>query len=209
MAPAQGIKVFTAICSIVFFAYCSRHAGVKLPLLGEPLVNRATGDTIYPVIRPFSFLSQDSTLVSNATFSNKVYVADFIFLSCPSICPKMNASMLQAYKFFNNDTTVLFLSHTIDPERDNIARLKMHANSLGVSSKKWLFVMGNKDSIYSIAEKNYFATAYKDSTAPGGFAHSGGLLLVDKQRHIRGVYDGTEPSETTRLINDIQILLKE
>ena len=117
--------------------------------------------------------------------------------------------MLQAYKFFNNDAGVLFLSHTIDPERDNIARLKMQSNALGVSPGKWFFVRGNKDSIYSIAEKSYFATAYKDSTAPGGFAHSGGLLLVDKHRHIRGVYDGTEPSETTRLINDIQILLKE
>jgi len=81
--------------------------------------------------------------------------------------------------------------------------------SLGVDDKKWKFVTGNQDSIYLLAERGYFSNAHRDSTAPGGYVHSGGLLLIDKNRHIRGVYNGTNPKETGRLINDINILLKE
>lgn len=117
--------------------------------------------------------------------------------------------MLRVYKSFELNPDILFLSHTIDPERDSIKQLKEYSNSLKVSAEKWHFVTGLKDSIYSMSEKSYYSTAYKDSTAPGGFAHSGGLLLIDRNKHIRGVYDGTEPQEATRLINDIQVLLKE
>lgn len=179
----------------------------KLPVLGTPAI---TGqDTVYPAIRDFKFADQDSNEVTGNTFHNKIYVADFIFLSCPSICPKMNENMLAVYTSFKNNPNVLFLSHTIDPERDTIPRLKAFAGNLQVRSDKWHFVTGNQDSIYAMADKSYFATAYSDSTAPGGYAHSGGLLLIDKHKHIRGVYDGTVPAETTRLINDLHLLLKE
>ena len=103
----------------------------------------------------------------------------------------------------------LFISHTIDPEHDSISLLKSFSENLGVSSKKWHFVTGNVDSIYKIAEKNYFTSAYPDSIDKSNFIHGGGLLLVDKNKHIRGVYDGTDESETNRLISDIKLLLKE
>lgn len=189
---------------------CSNHekeAKVRLPFLGEPIVKDT--DSIYPTIDDFSFLDQDSQIVTNSTFSNKIYVADFIFLSCPSICPKMNMEMLKVYKEFKNNDTVLFLSHTIDPERDSIKRLKLFAENINVKSSKWHFVTGKKEVIFNIAEKSYFSNAYKDSLAEGGFVHTGGLLLIDKNKYIRGVYDGTNESETGRLIKDIRILLKE
>jgi protein SCO1/2 len=184
---------------------CS-HQQEKLPFLGNPIV---TGnDTIYPKIQDFSFINQDSSIVTNKTFKNKIYVADFIFLSCPTICPKMNTELNLVYTVFKDNPEIGFLSHTIDPERDSIKRLKEYTIANGFN-KNWHFVTGNRDSIYSIATKSYFSTAYKDSKEPGGYVHSGGFLLVDKNRFIRGVYDGTNPQETQRLINDIKTLLKE
>lgn len=178
----------------------------KLPYLGNPIVKGK--DTIYPKIQDFSFIDQDSIIVTNKTFENKIYVADFIFLSCPTICPKMHTELSSVYTIYKNNPDILFLSHTIDPEHDTVERLKAYTKSNNISNK-WHFVTGNRDSIYNIATKSYFATAYKDSKEPGGYVHSGGFLLIDKNRHIRGVYDGTNTDETKRLIRDIRVLLSE
>jgi protein SCO1/2 len=121
----------------------------------------------------------------------------------------MNTEMLRVYNAFKNNDTVLFLSHTIDPEKDGVRQLKNFAENINVTSIKWHFVTGNQENIYDLAEHSYFSNAYKDSLAEGGFTHTGGLLLIDKKRHIRGVYDGTNDLETNRLISDIRILLKE
>lgn len=179
----------------------------KLPFLGNPVVNGQ--NSVYPVIAPFRFTDQAGNVVTNGLLRDKIYVADFIFLSCPSICPKMTQQMYRAYLPYASDPRVAFLSHTIDPDRDSIPRLRAHAQSLGVSADKWHFVTGNGDSIRQLAEHSYFSAAYPDSTAPGGFTHSGALLLIDRQGHIRGVYNGTQEQETQRLISDIKVLLKE
>lgn len=179
----------------------------QLPFLGNADISGK--DTIYPIVADFSFKDQTGETVTNKTFADKIYVADFIFLSCPTICPVMTKQLHKTYLQFANDKRVNFISHTIDPENDSIPRLKSYANSLGVSSEKWHFVTGNQDSIIHLAEHSYYASAYPDSTSPGGFTHSGGLLLVDKNRHIRGVYNSTKPEETQRLINDINTLLEE
>ncbi|OYX84277.1 MAG: SCO family protein [Flavobacteriales bacterium 32-34-25] len=179
----------------------------KLPFLGNPIVN---GDeTKYPKVSAFSFIDQNNTVVTNKTFDNKIYIADFIFLSCPTICPKMNVEMKKVYDAYKDNPKISFLSHTIDPKNDTTEKLKEYAKALKIDDSKWRFVNGNRDSIYSIATKSYFTTAYPDSKEPGGFVHGGGLLLVDKNRHIRGVYDGTDSKETERLITDIKILLEE
>lgn len=178
----------------------------KLPFLGNSTV--VGTDTIYPKIADFSFIDQDSTIVTNSTFQNKIYVADFIFLSCPTICPKMNVELNKVYKEYKSNPEVCFLSHTIDPENDTVLKLKSFTEAMEVD-KNWHFVTGNKDSIYSIATNSYFTTAYPDEKEPGGLVHGGGLMLVDKNRHIRGVYDGTNPEETKRLITDIKLLLNE
>ena len=195
---------------LTFFLACTtidKKTKLPLPFLGEPIIN--VTDTIPPTVKNFSFIDQDSNIITNSTFSDKIYVADFIFLSCPSICPKMNTEMLRVYNAFKNNDTVLFLSHTIDPEKDGVRQLKNFAENINVTSKKWHFVTGNQENIYDLAEHSYFSNAYKDSLAEGGFTHTGGLLLIDKKRHIRGVYDGTNDLETNRLISDIRILLKE
>lgn len=191
------------LCAIVA---CTQRPA-KLPYLGEPVMNGK--ETIYPTIANFSFTDQDSQQVTPATFADKIYVADFIFLSCPTICPKLTKSMQEVYLAFAANNRVALLSHTIDPASDSVARLKQYAQHLGVATGKWHFVTGNEDSILHIANNSYFSAAYPDSLAPGGFTHSGGLLLIDRNRFIRGVYDGTNHTDVQRLISDIQLLLKE
>lgn len=198
---------FCILLSLTTKVIACKDPEIRLPILGEPSINGT--DTIYPIIANFKFVDQDSTTVTNETFANKIYVADFIFLSCPTICPRMTAEMHKVYLPFQSDDRVAFISHTIDPKHDSIPRLKAYANALGVTSRKWHFVTGSQDSIITLSETSYYSAAFPDSTAPGGFTHSGGLLLVDKNRHIRGVYNSTKDDETDRLIKDIQILLRE
>ena len=190
---------------ILGFAQC-RAPEEKLPILGNRDSNGGKGDHS---IASFSFLDQDSATVTNATFLNQVYVADFIFLSCPTICPVMNVEMLRVYKAFEKNQGVAFLSHTIDPANDSIPRLKAYAENLGINASRWHFVTGNQDSIYKIAEKSYFTSVYPDSVDKSNYIHGGGLVLIDTKRRIRGVYDGTNPLETERLIKEINLLLKE
>jgi len=187
----------------------------RLPILGNYDVNILTKDgedvydTTYHSIQDFTFVNQDSMTITNENFDNKVYVADFFFTSCPSICPVMKGQMLRIYETFQEEDDVLFLSHTIDPEYDTVALLKDYSEKLGVRSNKWHFVTGDKQSIYKIAQLSYMSVVADDADAPGGYIHSGRFLLVDKKRHIRGVYDGTSPEDVDVLISDIQNLLQE
>ena len=167
------------------------------------------GDTAYHQIGKFSFIDQDSSIVTNETFKDKIYVADFFFTSCRTICPIMKTQMHRVYDTIQNDSEVKILSHTIDPEYDSVGLLHDFADRLGVQSSIWHFVTGNKDSIYSIAQKSYFATALEDKSEPDGFIHSGAFLLIDKEQRIRGKYDGTKEEDVNRLIGDIARLKKE
>ena len=201
------MRTFLFLISISLILVSCTSKNNKLPILGNPT---GVGNyTIYPSIPAFKFINQDSLEVTDKTFEEKIYIADFIFLNCPTICPKMTTEMTKIYEAYKSNPNILFISHTIDPINDSIPRLKSYAETLGADSKKWFFVTGDKDKIYSLAEESYFATAYSDSTAPGGYVHSGGLLLIDKNKHIRGVYDGTNPKETERLKSDIKTLLNE
>jgi protein SCO1/2 len=147
--------------------------------------------------------------VTGQSLDDKIYVADFIFLSCPTICPRITQAMRKVYTKYAGEDRIVFLSHTIDPQHDTIPRLRQYAQGLGVDSRKWHFLTGPQDSILNLAEHGYFTAAAPDSEAPGGFAHGGGLLLVDRHKHIRGVYNGTDSAETERLIRDIPVLLRE
>src|SRR5690606_32852331 len=121
----------------------------ELPILGRKEA-RAPGDTIYHTIADYSFVNQDSIIVTPETFDNKVYVADFFFTSCPTICPVMKSQMLRVYEAFEDEDQVKFLSHTIDPTYDTVALLKDYAERLGVDNDKWHFVTGDKEDIYEI-----------------------------------------------------------
>ncbi|MEQ9297018.1 MAG: SCO family protein [Cyclobacteriaceae bacterium] len=187
----------------------------KLPVLGRTqLVERIENgkvfyDTLPHTVKNFAFVNQDSVIVTNQTFDNQVYVADFFFTTCPTICPKMKKEMLRVYSEYETNPEVGILSHTIDPTHDTVAVLRDFAERLGVSSDKWHFVTGDQDAIYDISESSYMVTAASDPNEPGGYIHSGAFLLVDKERRIRGVYDGTVPEQVDLLIKDIDKLLKE
>ncbi len=165
------------------------------------------GDTVYEKGVNFQLTDQDSSKIDSKTLLGKITVVDFIFLDCPTICPIMHQNMLKVYRLFEKQEDVVFLSHTIEPEKDTIPRLKAFSKQLGVASNKWHFLTGHQDSILKICSMNYSLTAYKDSTAPGGLAHSGALLLLDKNGLTRGVYDGTDSLETQRLIDDLRWLV--
>jgi len=178
-----------------------------LPILGQRTVNGA--DTVYHTIAPFVFVDQDSALVTNSTFRGKIYVADFFFTTCRTICPIMKTQMLRVYEATKDMPDVLILSHTIDPEYDTVALLRDFAKRLGAESSRWHFVTGAKDSIYKIAQTSYFATALEDKTEPDGFVHSGAFILIDPKGRIRGTYDGTIEESVDKLIKDISRLRRE
>jgi protein SCO1 len=204
-------KFKTAACSLLitfclYLTSCSPKEE-KLPIFGQREV--VGTDTVYHTIAPFSFVDQDSSEITKATFNDKIYVADFFFTSCRTICPIMKSQMLRVYEVTRDMPDVLLLSHTIDPEYDTVALLHDFAERLEVESKKWHFVTGVKDSIYKIAQTSYFATAMEDKSEPDGFIHSGAFLLIDKLGRIRGKYDGTKEEDVNRLIVDIKRLRRE
>lgn len=196
---------FTA--SLISIFSCSTDDDNKLPVLGrhEYIETQNGTDTLFHSIKPFAFLDQDSVLITNADYDGKIYVSDFFFTSCPSICPLMKVQMLRVYDKYQNNPKVGLLSHTIDPEYDNIARLKDYADRLEVSSEKWHFVTGIKDSIYNMAQTSYYIGVRDD----GSFEHSGKFVLIDTKRRIRGVYDGTKEEAVDKLLRDMDLLLQE
>ena len=205
---------FLGVAGLLFSCSQTGNTQKTLPILGEreavqQVVNGKTiTDTIYHHIPDFSFVDQDSQQVSSQNLIGKIYVTDFFFTTCPTICPKMKSQLLRVYEKFKNNEQVVLLSHTIDPEHDSVAVLRDYAERLGVSSGKWHFVTGAKDSIYTIAAQ-YMVSAAEDEKEPGGFVHSGAFILVDANRRVRGIYDGTNPEQVDQLIEDIPLLLAE
>ena len=208
------IRIFKSfLLSItILFASCNSE-NKKLPILGErepveKIVNGKTViDTIYKTIPDFNFMNQDSVMISNQTLQNSIYVADFFFTSCPSICPIMSKNMLDVYNKYKGNEEVKFLSHTIDPKHDTIPVLKKYATKLGVDSKQWNFVYGDRESVYKIAKDGYMNFAAEDVKAPGGITHSGYFLLIDKEKRVRGAYDGTQELQVKQLMEDMEVLL--
>lgn len=204
------MKWFVSFLGIFLVFACSNEVK-QLPYLGNHTEEVSpTGEKIekYYTIPAFSFLNQDSLTVANQTLAGQLYVADFIFLQCPTICPKMNVEMKRVYDAFLDKENVRFVSYTIDPKNDSIPLLKAYSESLGVDPKKWHFLHGDEREIHRLAE-GYFMQAYQETNAPGGYAHSGGFLLIDGKQHIRGVYDGTNPTDVNRLISDLHLLVNE
>ena len=183
----------------------------ELPFLG-PTQTLADGSVKHHQIPAFSFVNQYGDTVTNADFDGKVYVADFFFTTCPTICPVMKTQMSRIYDKFKGRDDFKILSHTIDPYHDSVQVLNEYAARLGVEGDMWNFVTGTQDSIYAIGQKSYMVTAAADTAnmaETGGFIHSGAFILVDKQRHVRGIYDGTVEQEVSQLIRDLELLLNE
>ncbi|MEY3648863.1 MAG: hypothetical protein RLZ13_1748 [Bacteroidota bacterium] len=180
----------------------------ELPILGERYVDD-NQDTVYHNIADFAFVNQVGDTIRKEDMAGKIYVADFFFMTCPTICPIMKKEMLRVYEQFKGEPNFRILSHSIDPTHDTQAVLKDYAEKLGVpDAATWNFLTGDQEKIFEIGQTSYMTTTMADELEPGGFLHSGAFLLVDQQGRIRGVYDGTKTEQVDRLLADIPKLLK-
>jgi len=197
------------IVIIIIITTACQNKERQLPILGKKEIvnNGSATDTVYHTIPDFKFIDQDSNVVTQKNFERKIYIADFFFTTCPTICPIMKTQMLRVYGKYKGNPEVAFLSHTIDPKHDTVAVLKDYADRLGISSDQWHMVTGDREKIFEIAQTHYMVSASEDPSAPGGAVHSGAFILIDKQKRIRGYYDGTKEEEVDRLIEDIPLLI--
>jgi len=175
-----------------------------LPIIGDRL--DLDGSKIVHEIRPFSFTNQLGEAITNQSYRGKIHVVDFFFTSCPSICPLVTAQMKRVYDHTQEYEDVIFVSHTIDPKRDSISVLKLYADNLDIDHSKWHFLYGPKDEMMEIANEDYFIAALDAPDAPGGFDHSGKIVLLDKEAKIRGFCDGTDPASVTSFMKTIDKL---
>lgn len=179
-----------------------------LPYMGERELNEA-GDTLHYQVPSFSFINQDSAEVSHKDYFGHIYVTDFFFTTCPTICPIMSSQMSRLQSLLEQENLlgdVLLLSHTVDPAKDNPEALKAYAANLGADHRYWNFVTGSEEDLYYQAKEGYMVNALPAETAPGGFIHSDNFVLIDRERHIRGYYDGTSTKDVDRLFEDIKRL---
>ncbi len=192
--------------AIILLLGCQSTDNRPLPFLGQ--VEVIDGDTLKHTIPHWTFLNQDSTKITNTDLANKIYISDFFFTSCPSICPKVMKQMLRLHEEFEDEEVIQFVSFTIDPKRDDVDKLSLYSKNLGVTSDTWHFLTGDQDSLLDLADE-YFVVAYKDEDAPGGFDHSGKIILTDKSGHVRSFCEGTDPESIPQFIDDVNILIKE
>lgn len=163
----------------------------------------------YHTIANFSFTNQNGKTITQNDYKDKIYVADFFFTTCQTICPIMTSHMADIQKEILDDDEVLLLSHSVTPEIDNVAQLKRYAIEKGVNDKKWNLVTGNKKEIYKLARKSYLAVKDNGNGGPFDMVHTENFMLIDKKRQIRGYYDGTNTEDMNRLLADIIILKQE
>lgn len=207
------IRFIIAIVVITFFSCNTKTTETKkllLPVIGEKKLAGTDGkDTLYHTVQPFSFINQYHDTVSEKTIENKIYVADFFFATCQSICPKMSSQLVHVQNAFKNDNNVLILSHTVNPANDTVEVLNGYAQTYGAIKNKWHLLTGNKKTIYDMARYSYLVNALEDDGSAEGFLHSELFILVDAQKRIRGMYDGTDSVAVVKLISDIKLLKQE
>lgn len=198
------VSLLLVILSTAFLSCQQRDS--KLPFIGEREI--VDGDTQYYKIPDFSYISQDGIQVNAETMSGVPYVADFFFTSCPTICPKVKRQMMRLQEKFDDPQEVKFLSMSIDYRKDSIPVLKRYADKLGIDGSQWFLVQLKKDDIERVANQ-YFNVAFEDDDAAGGFDHSGRLILVDGDGHVRAHCDGTDPDDVDAFAKNIDLLLDE
>jgi len=163
----------------------------------------------YHTIANFSLINQNGKIITQEDYKDKIYVADFFFTTCQTICPIMTNHMAKIQEQILNDDEVMLLSHTVTPKIDSVEQLKRYAKEKGVIDEKWNLVTGDKKQIYELARKSYMAVKTIGNGDLYDMIHTENFMLIDKKRQIRGYYDGTNPEDIDRLLNDIKILKKE
>jgi protein SCO1 len=195
------------ISSLIYFSCNNNKHKLLLPVYGDKKFNGK--DTVYHTIGDFSFLNQEGDKITNETVKGKIYVADFFFTTCQSICPEMSNNLTIVQKAFESDDSLLILSHSVNPRHDTVEVLKNYAETYNAKTGKWHFLTGDKKKIYTLALNSYLLNAVEEDGTPEGFLHSEMLLLVDKYGRIRGSYDGTDKPEVLKLIEHVKLLKKE
>jgi protein SCO1/2 len=206
-------KLLYMMAGIALITACKQPDKKLLPIYGnrQPVTKTVDGktqvDTLYATIPAFSFVNQYGKTITDKDVDGKIYVADFFFTTCPSICPIMQRNMLAVYNEFKADTMVKILSHTIDPKHDTVPALKAYADKLGITGNSWWLLLGKKEETYQLAEKHYLVAV--NEKGQGGYVHQGWFVLLDKQKRIRGAYDGTDKKAVDQLISDMHTLEQE
>jgi protein SCO1/2 len=179
-----------------------------LPVYGPKKVSDK-GDTIYHTIADFALTDQYKENITQRNTSDKIYIANFFFATCQSICPVMTTQLTRVQKETEKDNDILILSHTVNPMHDTAEVLLEFATKYGAQKGKWYFLTGSKKAIYDLAKNSYLVNAVEDDGTPEGFIHSETFLLIDKQRRVRGIYDGTDSMQVDKLLGDIKLLKTE
>jgi protein SCO1/2 len=183
---------------------------IHLSYVGERELAPNGKDTIYHTVAPFSFTNQDGKILTDKDYEGKIYVVDYFFTTCKTICPKMTTELIRVQdKFAYTKGLVQILSHTVDPENDSVPVLKSYADMVHAKTETWNFVTGDKKQLYDMARTSYLLNAMEGDGGPDDFIHSELFVLVDKDKHIRGIYDGTNIKAVNNLIDDIKVLIAE
>lgn len=185
---------------------CACQEREDLPYIGPKEI--VDGEEVNHRIGSYSFTNQDGQTFTHDSLRGKIHVADVFFSHCPSLCPKVMTQMIRIQEEFKDEDIFRLVSYTCDPKRDDVARLKEYSTNIDAKAPKWQFLTGDSDSLHDIAD-SYFIISFENPDAPGGFDHSGKILLVDENLHIRSFADGTEIEEVDDLIDDIKYLLSK
>ena len=184
----------------------------RLPVYQPSMVNPELVDSTlvyvkkYHSIADFKLINQNGDTISQADYADKIYIADFFFTTCPTICPVMTANMADIQQIIKGDDEVMLLSNSVTPEIDSVPQLKKYALEKGVIDAKWNLVTGDKKQIYELARKSYLAVLTDGDGGPYDMIHTENFILVDKERRIRGFYDGTSSEEVAQLLEDLKVL---
>ncbi|MBL4642652.1 MAG: SCO family protein [Flavobacteriaceae bacterium] len=204
--------IFSAISLVVFYQLLSVEK--RLPIYSPSDVNPKLVDAsvkhiqLNHKIADFTLINQNGETITNKTYEGKIYIADFFFTSCTTICIAMAYNMSELQAYYKDDTEIMFLSHSVTPAMDSVPVLRSYANSKGVIDGKWNITTGAKKHIYELARKSYFAVLDNGNGDENDFIHTEQFVLVDKDRRIRGYYDGTDKEDMKKIMTDI-VLLKE
>lgn len=207
-----AITIFILSAIIISIIYNILNVQKPLPIFQPSQVNAEMVDSTiqyqkkYHKIADFSLINQNGKTITQDDYKGKIYVADFFFTTCQSICPIMTDNMFEIQKIIISDDEVMLLSHTVTPEIDTVAQLKRYAVEKGIIDSKWNLVTGDKKQIYELARKSYLAVKDNGDGGPFDMIHTENFVLIDKERQIRGFYDGTDSEEIERLLDDIKIL---
>ena len=200
---------------VIFLFFQALKPKKTLPIYNPADVNPELVDSTvqyiqkYHTIADFSFTNQNGKTITQKDYEGKIYVADFFFTTCGSICPIMTTNMLDIQKAFATNPKVMMLSHTVLPETDSVPVLKAYAKKKGVNDAKWNLVTGDKKEIYAMARKSYLAVKLGKPSELYDMVHTENFILVDTKRRVRGFYDGTKKEEIERLVQDIRWLLTQ